>query len=337
MKATRQAIGRSVDQPNRDVRFYLFHGPDEAQSRALGARLVEAMGASRLLLSSSTVKSDPASLADEAGAMSLFGGVRVIWIEPAGEDITLGVEAVLEAVTVESPIVAIAGSLRKTSALLKLAESSSSALAFAAYAPEGMDAARMVIEVGRKFGLKIDQPVAARIAESCANDQAIVSQEIQKLSLYVDCSPEAPKELDPEALDAVAAELTDENAPKLVDLALSGDMAGLADELARLPEGIEPIPAVRALQRRLLMLAPARARMDRGEGSDAAMTSLGRALFWKDKPLVARLLSRWDSKGLATMAERAGQLERSLMLAPAPGFEALSEELFAIARAAQRR
>ena len=337
MKANRQGIGRSVDQPNRDLRFYLFHGPDEAQSRALAARLVQALGASRFLLSSSTIKGDPASLADEAGAMSLFGGVRVIWIEPASEDIASGVEAVLEAVTVESPVVAIAGSLRKTSVLLKLAESSQAALAFAAYAPEGADAARMVIDVGRRFGLKIDVPIAARIADSCGNDQAIVFQELQKLSLYVDSSPQSPRELDPDALDAVAAELTEENAPRLADLALSGDLAALADELASHPEGIEPIPAVRALQRRLLMLAPARAQIDRGDSPDAAMTSLGKSLFWKDKALVARLLSRWDSKGLATVAERAGRLERSLMLTPAPGFEALSEELFAIARAAQRR
>ena len=36
VKANKSAIGRSVDQPDRDIRFYLFHGPDEAQSRALG-------------------------------------------------------------------------------------------------------------------------------------------------------------------------------------------------------------------------------------------------------------------------------------------------------------
>ena len=336
MKANRQGIGRAVDQPDRDVRFYLFHGPDEAQSRALGGRLAQALEANRFLLASSTIKSDPAALTDEAGAMSLFGGARVIWIEPAGEEIAPAVESLLQAAIVESPVVAICGTLRKAS-LLRLTEASPIALAFAAYAPEGADAARMVIDIGRRFGLKIDDSIAARIADSCGNDQAIVSREIEKLSLYVDASPQSPKDLDPDALDAVAAELTEENAPRLVDLALSGNLAGLAEDLANLPDGIEPIPAVRALQRRLLMLAPARARIDRGETPDAAMTSLGKSLFWKDKPLVARLLSRWDSKSLATVAERVGQLERSLILTPAPGLEALSEELFAIARAAQRR
>jgi len=337
MKASRGNVGRAVDQPESKVRFYLLHGPDEAQSRALGERLVAALGASRYLIAASSVKSDPATLGDEAGAMSLFGGKRVIWIEPAGDEIVAGVEALLEANSVESPVVAIAGLLRKTSALLKLAESSPSALAFAAYLPEGADAERMVIDVGRRVGLKISPPVAARIADSAENDQAIVFQELQKLALYLDAAPESPKELDSEAIDAVGAELSEGDVPRLADLALAGEMAELADQLALLPHGAEGIPIVRALQRRLLQVAPARARMERGERPDAVMTSLGKSLFWKDKALVQRLLSLWDSRRLATISERAGKLEREMMFSPVPTQEALGEELLAIARAAKRR
>ena len=124
MKASKQSIGRSVDQPDPSIRFYLLYGPDEAQSRALGARLAEALNAERFIVASGAVKSDPALLADEAGALSLFGGRRVIWIEPAGEEISEGASALLEANGAESPVVAIAGALRKTSGLLKLAEAS---------------------------------------------------------------------------------------------------------------------------------------------------------------------------------------------------------------------
>ena len=37
MKASKANLGRLVEQPGSDIRFYLFHGPDEAQSRALAA------------------------------------------------------------------------------------------------------------------------------------------------------------------------------------------------------------------------------------------------------------------------------------------------------------
>ena len=336
MKASKSNIGRAVDQPGADLRFYLFHGPDEAQSRALAARLMEALGASRFVVTAGAVKNDPASLADEAGAMSLFGGKRVVWIEPATKDIEEGVIALLEGAATESPVVAIAGALPKISALLKLAESSPLALAFASYAPEGQDAERMVIDLGRRFGLKISPPVAARLADSAANDQAIVAQELQKLALYVDASPQSPKDLDHTAVDEVGADSAEGDFQRLADLALAGEIGELSDELARLPAGgSEAIPVVRSLQRRLLMLAPLRARMERGERADAVMTSLGRSLFWKDKSKVERMLHKWNADNLATVAQRAGELERSLMFTAAPDREALGEELLAIARKAR--
>src|SRR4030095_8269116 len=124
-----------------------------------GQRLLQALGATKFVVAASAVKSDPAVLADEAGAMSLFGGARIIWVEPAGDEIVAGVEALLELPAGESPIVAIAGNLRKTSALLKLAESSPHALAYVSYVPEGQDAERMVVELGRRFGVKVSATV----------------------------------------------------------------------------------------------------------------------------------------------------------------------------------
>jgi DNA polymerase-3 subunit delta len=338
MKASKGNIGRAVDQPNPQMRFYLFHGPDEAQSRGLGERLREALGATKFVVAAGAAKSDPALLADEAAAMSLFGDKRLVWVEPATKDIEDGVAALLEAPTVECPVVAIAGALSKSSALLKLAEGSPHAMAFAAYAPEGQEAERMVVDLGRRYGLKVPPPVAARLADACGNDQAIVAQELRKLALYVGASPEAPKELDHAAIDEVGAESAEGDFQRLADLALGGNVDELAAQLARLPAGgSEAIPVVRSLQRRLLMLAPARARIERGERIDAVMTSIGRSLFFKDKPKIERMLATWSAERLARISRRAGELERSLMFTPAPDREALSEELITIALQARRR
>ena len=339
MKAARGSIGRALDQPDPAIRLYLLYGPDEGQSRSLGDRLLKGLGATRFLANASTIRSDPALLADEAGAMSLFGELRAIWVEPAGDEIADGVDALLGAPASESPVVVIAGALRKTSALLKLAESHPLALTHASYIPEGQDAERMVAEVGRAHGLRISASVAARIADACGNDQAIVGQELAKLALYVGASPESPKELDHEAVDAVGADMPEGDFLRLADLALSGELGEVSEELARLSSGgTEAIPVIRALQRRLLMLAPMRARVEAGEGSGAVMASLGKSLFWKDKPLLKKLLVTWDARGLETVAERAGKLERQLMRGDAPPpSEALGVELTAIARRAARR
>lgn len=338
MKAARGSIGRSVDQPDPSIRFYLFHGPDEAQSSALGDRLAAALRAVKHPLAAGALRGDPALLADEAGAIDMFGGAKVIWIQPAGEEIVPAVEALLGAAACESPAVAIAGRLTRGSGLLKLADEHPLALAHVSYELDARDAERLVVEMARDEGLRVEARIASRIAEACTNDRRMIAQELAKLALYLAASPAAPKELEMDALNAVGADLGGD-LMVIADLALAGDLRSLGTELATLESsGRDVIPVVRSLQRRLLMLAPMRARVDSGERPQAVMTSLGKSVFWKDKPLVEKLLGLWDSAGLARIAERTGELERRLMRSGSqPPGEALGEELIAIARQARRR
>jgi DNA polymerase-3 subunit delta len=343
MKAAKGSIFRAVDEPDPKVRFYLFHGADEAQSTALGDRLAGALKATKQAVASSIIRSDPALLADEAGAIDMFGGAKIIWVQPAGEEILAAAEALLAAGACESPIVAIAGRMTKTSKLLKLAEEHPLALAHVSYELDARDAERLVADLARVEGLRPQSGIAARIAESCSNDRRMIVQELAKLALYLDASPEAPKDLDRLAVDAIGADLGGDFLT-LADLALAGDTRALGAELSRVDaDGRDAIPVIRSLQRRLQMLAPIRARIDSGEQPQAVMTSLGKSLFWKDKPLVEKLISAWDSAGLARIAERAGDLERRLMSevrrpnSRVPDSAALGEELIAIARQARRR
>lgn len=337
MKLTKDHIGRAVDQPDPRHRLFLLFGPDIAQARALGDRLIAALGASRLIMNGASIKADPASLPSEAGALSLFGGKRVVWVEPAGEDTLAGAIALLEAPPPESPVVAIAGDLKASSGLRKLAETSPMAVAIGCYPPSDAEAGRMVMDVGRRHGLEIGADVAARVAAACANDRALVDQELIKLALYLDASPNAPRRLDHDSLDAVGADTNDGNMIQLADSALAGDLDRLVEGLAQLsPGGTEAIPVIRALQRRLLILAPARARVERGQRAGDVMAAIGKSMFWKDKSLIEKLLAKWDAKRLAALSQRVGALERDLMFTPLPERDALGEELIAIARAARR-
>ena len=338
MKAVKGSIGHSVDQPDQKVRFYLFHGPDEAQSSALGDRLVAALRAARHSIPSGSLRGDPALLADEAGAIDMFGGAKVIWIQPAGEEIVSAVESLMDAPAAESPVVAIAGRLGKTSGLLKLADTHALALSHISYELDARDAERLVADLARMEGLIPQSSVAARIAEACANDRRMIAQELAKLALYLDASPDSPKDLGSDALDAVGADMGGDFLG-IADLALAGDVRSLGEALSRMDSsGKEAIPIIRSLQRRLLMLTPIRARVDSGERLQAVMTSMGKSLFWKDKPMVEKMLGAWDSAGLARVSERTGALERRLMRGDSPpAAEALGEELVAIARQARRR
>ena len=338
MKADKASLARALAQPDPAIRFYLFHGPDEAGSRALAIRLLRGLGdAEKFVVLGQAVKTDPASLADEAGAMALFGGKRAIWIEPAGDEIVDGVQALLDLPSSESAVVALAGVLKKSSVLLKLAESHRGAWSHVSWVPEGREAAATVVELGRALGLKIALDVAARVATSAVNNQAIAASEVEKFALYLGASPEHPVELDHSLVDSLGADAAEAEPMKFGDLALSGDMAPLLDELGRLPgQGSEALTALRALERRLVQIAPLRARVEAGERVDGVMASMGKALFWKDKSAMQRMLSRWTSAQIAEAAERVTEAEREGFRGRAPDRALLAETLVTIARAAAR-
>ena len=338
MKADKAGLARALTQPDPAIRFYLFHGPDEAGSRALAIKLLRGLGnAEKFVVLGQSVKIDPASLADEAGAMALFGGKRAIWIEPAGDEIVDGVQALLDLPSSESAVVALAGTLRKTSALLKLAESHRGAWSHISYVPEGREAAATVVELGRAVGLRISSEVAARVASSAMNNQAIAASEVEKFALYLGAAPEHPVELDHAAIDAVGADSAEAEPMKFGDLALVGQVAPLIEELGRLPEASsDAIMPLRALQRRLVQLSPLRSRVDNGESVNGVMTSMGKALFWRDKDPIQRTLSRWTSSQLAAAADQVTAAEREAFRGRSPDRALLGETLLSVARLAAR-
>ena len=337
MKAIKATLGASLDRPDPAVRFYLFYGPDDSGSHALAHRLLKSLGAERFVVTAGAVKGDPALLADEAGAMGLFGDKRLLWIEPAGDEIAEGVAGLLGAPAVESVAIAIAGALKKSSALLKLAEGDRAAWAHASYPPEGRDADRMVIELARAEGLRVSGELASRIAAAAGSNQAIIASEMAKYALYLGASGGAVRELDPETVDKLGADSGEGDWQRIGDFALDGRLAELGNALQRLSPGAsEVVPIMRSLQRRVLQMAPLRARIEQGERIDAVLTSMGKALFWKDKDILQRLLSQWSAARLAQVAERISGLERRLMFSSVPDEAALGEELVAIARAARR-
>ena len=339
MKANKPQIERALKAPAPDTRCYLLYGPDEAGSRALGKTLAAAMGpdAERVDLAGSDLRTDPARLADEAASISLFGGARYIWVEPAGDEAAEAVAALIEAATAGNPVVILAGALKPASRLLKLAIAAPCAIAFASYVPEGRDADRMVIDLAREHGLDLRPDAARRIADAAGGNRGVIAQELAKFAAFADAAPERPQQIGHEAIDAVGAASEEGDLSRLVDSVSGGDAFALQAELVRLSsEGIEGIPLIRALLRRMTLLAGLRAEVERGNSVETVMASRGKSLFWKEKPVIGQQLARWRSDVLAKAIERLLEAERQAKASGGLGAVAVDEELFAICRQAAR-
>lgn len=324
----------ALDHPDPGLRFVLLSGSDQSTSRLHAERLLKALGAEKITTSGAQLKAEPGWLSGEATAISMFGDRRLLWIEPAGEDVVPAVSAFLSLPQVEAPAVAIVSSaLKRDSGLKKLVEGSRGTLHLVSEPLGPREQAARVMELALAEGLKVTPELAERIASEANGDLILARLELQKFALYLDAAPERVRDLDEETVAMLGIDQAEADFGRPGDLALAGDLAGLAEELNLLDaSGIDPIPVVRALQRRLLILAPLRARIEQGQRTEAVTQSV-----WKrDKAAVARILPRWTAARLSEAFLRVQQLERELLLRPVPGHAALGETLVQLARAARR-
>jgi DNA polymerase III subunit delta len=337
LKVKEAQILRALDNPDGKVRLFLLYGPDEAGSRALAARLERAMAADseRIDLDGATLKDDPARLADEAASFSLFGGGRSVRVI-GGDECTNAVMALLEAEVSGNPVALIAGALKPSSQLLKAAIDHPAVMGYLSYKPEGAGVEALAVAIGRSRGLRLQSGVAARLAGNCLADREILEREIEKLALYLDAAPDRPRDATEDALNAVGADLSEADTSRLVDAVLNGELPTVAQELTEVAIANGWIPAMRALQRRIILLARLRSEVDGGKSAAAVVAAMGKAVFYKDQPAVTRQVGRWSSTRLATALARLSATEMSITASATAGPVIAANEMIAIARVGQK-
>lgn len=337
MKANKNQIERALDAPGGDIRLFLLHGPDEGGSAALAKRLERAMGpgAERIDLDGPTLKSDPARLADEAAAFSMFGDKRWIRVSLSGDEGLAAVEALLEGPAGSNPVVAIAGALKSSAAIMKLALTNPVVMAFASYAPEGRDADQLAMAMARDLGVRLAPDAARRLSDLTGGDRGQLAGEVEKLALYLDAAPDRPADADMEVVEALQSGPVEESLGALVNAVLGGDMARMAAELTKARAlGASLAGTVRLLAGRAMLLAGIRAEYDRTGSLDSAVDGAGKAVFWKDKGAVSKQVRIWSPDRLARLLHRLNDAERA---SRSPLGDLLIEhEMLSIARQAAR-
>jgi len=101
MKLQGAAIERFLGKPDPAIRAVIVYGGDEGLVRERAARLGKTVVADLsdpfqvAMLAADALASDPALLADEASAMSLMGGRRLIRVRDGSDKITRALTAML--------------------------------------------------------------------------------------------------------------------------------------------------------------------------------------------------------------------------------------------------
>ncbi|MHA1536465.1 MAG: DNA polymerase III subunit delta, partial [Alphaproteobacteria bacterium] len=282
MKISPRQVDSFLDNPGAELRAALFFGGDEGLVRERASRMaaahVEDVSDAFCVadLSGPDIIKDPARLADEANALSLTGGPRLVRLRGAADGIAEALDFVLGAPTCEALIVIEAGSLTPRGALRKLIESNPLAGAVGCYADEGGDVAGVIRETLRDHGLTASPDALGYLAGNLGGDRRVIRSEIEKLALYA-----ADREsVNLEDAQAAVADSAGLGLDDVVMAAAEGDHAGLDRALGKLLlEGAAPVTVLRAAARHLQRLHQAGALVAGGRPPREAMATLRPPVF----------------------------------------------------------
>ncbi|WP_419827028.1 DNA polymerase III subunit delta [Sphingomonas sp.] len=321
------------------LRCSLFYGSDEPASRELAAGSVKALGSAveRIDLHATQLKSDPSLLVDEAAALSLFGAARYVRVDGVVEDCLPAIEALLSAPQVGSPVILVAGALKKNSQLLHVLGNDPHSRVIASHPVEAPHLRRLAIALAASHGLRIDDDAAESLVEMVDGNRELLAREIEKLSIYVDASSETPRRANEEAIAAMSIDQRGANIGVVVDAFCSRDLRSLLSSEAQLSrDGSDDVLLVRSLLKRLVAMAAAKAEIGRGASARSAIDRVTRAMFWRERESIAADLPEWTCDRLSWAIELLGKAERALKSGRGAGSVGLRQLIATIARSTRQ-
>lgn len=326
--------------PDAKARAILVYGPDtglvrERMDTLARSVLSDLKDPFRVAdLAAAALREDPARLADEAAAMALTGGRRVVRVFDAGDAVTGIFERFLEDPVGDALVLAAAGDLPPRSSLRKLFEAADNAAALPCYADEGQGLEAVVTETLRAEGLEAERDALAFLVDHLGGDRMLTRRELEKLVLYMG----GPGKV---RLEDVLACVGDSAALSLDDLALSvaeGDQAAVQRILDRLlASGTSPVAVLRAVARHFQRLHLAGGLAAGGKSPEQAMAALKPPVFFRHKGRFAGQLRRWPPRRLAGALDLLLAAETDCKTTGLPANAVCGRALMQIARAAARR
>lgn len=339
MKLTGAKVEAFLKAPEPAVRAVLVFGPDNGLVRERVDRLVRSVVPDRndpfrvAELTPARLKEDPARLSDEAAAIALTGGRRVVVVRDAGDGVSGPAGDFLSHPMGDALVVFEAGELGPRSSLRKLFEGAGNAAALACYGDEGGSLAAVIQEELKAAGLSAEPDALAFLMDHLGGDRRLTRAELTKLALYMG----GPGRV---RLDDALACIGDTAALGLDDLSLAtadGDHATAQRVLDRLlREGNQPVSILRALSRHFQRLHLASGVMAQGKSADQAMAALKPPVIFKAAERFKRQLSRWPADRVGRALELLLDCEMECKTTGMPAAELCSRTVMQLCRAGGR-
>ncbi len=295
------SIDRTLSHPPKDLVAALIFGPDQGLVRERAETLIRSVVPNVrdpfLIadLDDNVLASDPARLFDEAAAISMLGGRRVVRVRGAGNSLAKLFERFLDEPAGDALVVVEGGDLARGAGLRRVFEEADNAASIACYGDNARDLPDVVRDILKSAGLSISADALADASSRLGSDRGVTRRELEKLALYA----HGHKQVTAEDVRAVLGDEAEVRAEAALDAAGQGDLKRLDLALERLwLADTSPIAIVRIAMSHFQRLALARAELEKGETAEGAMRKLRPPIhFMRAAPFKVQL-SAWDSQRL---------------------------------------
>ncbi len=345
MKLAGNRVEGFLRNPDAAAKAVLVYGPDAGLVKERLDRLARTVVADladpfRIAdLPASSLKDDPARLADEAAALSLTGGRRVVRLRDAGDAMAGVLQSFLSHPMGDALLLIEAGELGPRSSLRKLVEGADNAVALPCYADEGGGLEAVIHETLRGHGLTAEPDAVAWLADHLGGDRLLTRSELDKLAVYM--GPGEPGRPRRVQLEDAAACIGDTASLSMDDLAMAtadGDHPAAQRILDRLfHEGVSPVAVLRSLMRYFQRLHLAAGTMTAGKSAEQALAGLKPPPHFRAAPRMQGQLRRWPLDRLATALDLLVAAEIDSKSTGMPAQEICGRTLMQLARAAGRK
>lgn len=331
---------RFVLRPPETLAAALIFGPDEGLVRERAERLARTVVENladpfRVCeLEEAVLSADPARLADEAAALSMTGGRRVVRVRGAGNPHARLFQGFLERPSGPALVVVEAGDLAKSSALRGAFEKADNAAAIACYADSDRDIADVVREVLKANGLAVSPEALEEAVAFLGSDRGVTRREAEKLALYAHGAGRV-------TVDDVRAVIGDESEARVeevCDAAGEGDVVRLDRAIERLwIFGLSPVAVIRSCIGHFQRLALVKAQIGNGETVDGAIKRLRPPLHFKREASFKAQAQRWSQEALVESLDALLETEMLCKTTAVPPEATCARALFNVAARARMR
>jgi DNA polymerase-3 subunit delta len=314
-----QPLERFLRQPSPGLPVVLVYGPDqglvrERVERLLATVLDDPKDPFRLSeLGADAVRADPGRLLDEARALCLVGGRRVVRVRQASDQVTAACRALLGLETLDALIVIDAGELGPGSSLRRLVEGAPNAAALPCYRDEGRDLGALVDRLLAEHDLQVEPDARAYLVEHLGADRGVTRSELAKLALYLEPPAGDRARARRVTLEAAVLVVGDSAALELDDLvhaASLGDASQVERCLDRLlGEGQAPVRLLRALANHVSRLHALALQVEAGEPLEQVIGRARPPIHFRRKASVRAELRRWPADRAAAALGRLLEAE----------------------------